>query len=793
METRRLGVGLLLSVLWTGLACGLSDPEGVPWAEWRFARDFSAAHEISPDRASDADSLIRRNPASAAIRISQGKVVFTQTGPDDFLRVDIDDLVENGGGVYANEYTMVFDLKASEADWLPIYNTGYNNYNAADFWAMADGSVGSGSYSDPGAVPVARWVRLVVVRRLENNGWVRDAYIDGTKVLDNLGAEGLDGNSSLYTNAQQDEGQFTILSDSDATLYAGCELDNFAFVAAALSDQEVADLGAYRARGIFGVVGLASEPVPADGATDVPRETALAWDAGEFAATHDVYLGTSFDDVNVASRANPLGVLISQGQTAAVYAPAVRFDFRQTYYWRIDEVNAAPDNTIFVGDVWSFTTEPFVYPIGTVVATSNGTPVDDAGPENTINGSGLDADDQHSTRTSDMWLATGPADEPLYIQYEFDGIYKLHQMLVWNYNGQFEPILGFGLKGVTVAYSQDGTDWTVLSDIEFAKATAKATYAANTTIDFDGAGAKYVRLTVNSGWGMMGQYGLSEVRFLYIPAQAREPQPADGATDVAIDTALTWRSGREAVSHKVYLGTSADDLTLAGTVSAAALVPSDLAFGGTYYWMVEEVNEADAVAVWPSPIWSFTVADYAVVDDFEAYNDDIEAKTTIFDTWLDGWVNDTGSTVGYLTAPFAERKIVHNGKQSMPLTYDNSASPFYSEAERIFEQAQDWTIGGADSLRLYFRGEATNSPQTLYVTLEDRAGHTATVRGTDPDAIQATEWQAWQIALSQFGGVNAASVEKMTIGVGNRTSPAAGGTGIVYIDDIGFGKPAASQ
>jgi hypothetical protein len=31
----------------------------------------------------------------------------------------------------------------------------------------------------------------------------------------------------------------------------------------------------------------------------------------------------------------------------------------------------------------------------------------------------------------------------------------------------------------------------------------------------------------------------------------------------------------------------------------------------------------------------------------------------------------------------------------------------------------------------------------------------------------------------------------MTIGVGNRTSPAAGGSGIVYVDDISYGKPAS--
>jgi hypothetical protein len=96
-------------------------------------------------------------------------------------------------------------------------------------------------------------------------------------------------------------------------------------------------------------------------------------------------------------------------------------------------------------------------------------------------------------------------------------------------------VLGFGIKGVTVEYSENGADWIALGDFELARATAKATYTANTAVPFDGVPAKFVRLSVNSGWGMLGQYGLSEVRFLYIPAQAREPQPADG--DVGVEPA----------------------------------------------------------------------------------------------------------------------------------------------------------------------------------------------------------------------------------------------------------------
>jgi len=538
---------------------------------------------------------------------------------------------------------------------------------------------------------------------------------------------------------------------------------------------------------------LAADPIPADGATDVPRDTVLAWTPGEFAATHDVYLGTSFADVNVAGRDDALGLLVSESQDANTYDPLTLLDWGQTYYWRIDEVNGAPDFAIYQGDVWSFTVEPFGYPIENISATSNMSAVAGSGPEKTVDGSGLNALDQHSIDAADMWLGASEGAEPVYIQYEFDNVYKLHQMLVWNYNIQFELVLGFGLKDVTVQYSTDGVDWIALGDVQFTQATAAPTYTANTVVDLQGVAARYVRLIVNSGWGLMGQYGLSEVRFLYVPVQATRPQPASGATDVDPGSVLRWRAGREAAAHEIYLSADeaavADGTALVDTVADSSYRPADLAFGTTYYWRVDEVNEAQAISSWQGNVWRFATQEFAVVDGFESYDDE---DNRIYDTWIDGWVNETGSTVGYLEEPFAERSIVNGGRQSMPLQYDNSAAPFYSEAERDLGGA-DWSARGADTLRLSITGQADNDPVSLYVALADTAGHVVVVTHADSQIVLNTTWQEWLIPLSDFGGVNLSSVRTMYIGLGDRTSPSAGGTGLIFIDDIGVGHPAASQ
>jgi glucuronoarabinoxylan endo-1,4-beta-xylanase len=103
----------------------------------------------------------------------------------------------------------------------------------------------------------------------------------------------------------------------------------------------------------------AHHPVPFDDAEGVPVDAILEWKQGGYAEKHDVYLSTDFNDVNDANRTIPLGVLVSQDHTTTTYDPPGFLDLNTTYYWRIDEVNSAPDHTIFKGEVWSFTTLPY--------------------------------------------------------------------------------------------------------------------------------------------------------------------------------------------------------------------------------------------------------------------------------------------------------------------------------------------------------------------------------------------------------------------------------------------------
>jgi hypothetical protein len=85
-----------------------------------------------------------------------------------------------------------------------------------------------------------------------------------------------------------------------------------------------------------------------------------------------------------------------------------------------------------------------------------------------------------------------------------------------------------------------------------------------------------------------------------------------------------------------------------------------------------------------------------------------------------------------------------------------------------------------------------NSPESIYVTVKDSAGKSRTVMHPDAFASARPNWVQWKIPLSELtsGGVNLTRIKSLVIGVGNRTSPVKGGAGTVYIDDIGFGRPA---
>jgi len=278
------------------------------------------------------------------------------------------------------------------------------------------------------------------------------------------------------------------------------------------------------------------------------------------------------------------------------------------------------------------------------------------------------------------------------------------------------------------------------------------------------------------------------------------PQPANGAVDVTQTPVISWLPGVFAASHEIYFGTDKDAVKNAdtsspeykgsGNLGSESYEPGQLEWNTTYYWRIDEANNANAESPWTGPLWSFTTANFLIIDDFESYNDLDPAEpgsNRIFNAWLDGFEDPAnGSIVGYENPPFAEQAIVHGGLQSMPFVFDNAAG--ISEATLTLNSNRDWTVKGVHTLTIWYRGSSANAAEPMYVALND----SAVVTHDNSDAALATRWTTWNIDLQAFAdqGVNLANVNSITLGLGNRANPVAGGSGMMYFDDIRLYPPA---
>lgn len=625
--------------------------------------------------------------------------------------------------------------------------------------------------------------------RVNDNRWHFIAGTFGNKTLKIYVDGVMEGQSTSVNNVDINPNNWPIMVGAESSSNGGQQyfgaIDEVVMFNRELSEAEILKIFQYG----MAAPESAGRPSPGHGATDVARDTTLSWTAGRYAVRHDVYLGTSLEDVTQATRNEPLGVLVSKGQTDTNYSPTVPLAYGQRYYWRVDEVNAGPDPFIYKGDVWTFVVEPYSYPVVPAGATASSVYRTTTGPEKTIGGraTGLGPNDQHTTDILHLWISKR-GQTPIWIQYQFDKVYKLDQLLVWNCNHPNEDVLGWGAKDVEILCSLDGQEWTSLGMFEFAQAPGRPDYAGDIQIDLGRINAQFVKLDIKSTWGGGTQASISEVRFYAVPLEAFYPEPADGATNVPVDGRLNWRPGREATSHNLYIGTDPDQVASAQTPNltltdhTVRLLDLGCELDRTYYWRVDEVNGPQ---VWKGQApWAFSTVQFVVVDDFESYND---RCNRIFFNWIDGLGhsgsamcgippatgNGTGSTVGNLTPPFAELTIVHWGHQAMPLLYDNTAGLAVSEATRRFDPPQDWTVGGIKALSLFFRGEPTNGLGQLYLKVNDRQIN----YDGDRQAIARAIWKQWNVALDG-PGADLKAVRQLTIGVAGPVK------GKLYLDDI---------
>ncbi len=577
-----------------------------------------------------------------------------------------------------------------------------------------------------------QWVAVAAVLRDGGPGQEDDKFemwMDGELIGKGPGGQ-LQGRSDDIGigNVQQQ----TIFSENivNAGYWFEGTIDEIWILNVALTKTE---LGAFKSM----VWPYAVDPTPADGAIHPEKWVTISWLPGPFALSHDVYFGDNFDDVEAGTedtfQGNQAVTYFAVGSARTPYlVPGV------TYYWRVDEVNDTEPNSPWKGDVWSFSISP----------------------------------------------KTAYAPEPA------DGAGSVDPNVELSWMG------GYGVK-LHHVYFGDNFD-----DVNNATGAVPNPDATYTPGPLKLAKTYYWRVdevdAVNTYKGKVWSFTTE--------GAVGSPKPSNGAVDIKQTQVISWSPGDHAASHQVYFGTNKETVRNANigsleykgsrNLGSESYDPGMLEWDSTYYWRVDEVNNANPDSPWVGPVWSFTTANFLIIDDFEDY--DI-GNNEIWWSWIDGLGyashptlpahpgNGTGSAVGWDDTPsYTEETIVHGGNQSMPFFYDNSILR-YSEAQKMLTYPRDWTENGVNKLSIWFRGFSANAAEQMYVALNG----SVVVNHDNSNAAQTGRWTEWTIDLHVFAdqGVNLTNVNTIALGLGNKKNPVAGGSGMMYFDDIRLYPP----
>jgi len=632
--------------------------------------------------------------------------------------------------------------------------------------------------TDPIAYTISVWIKPAgmspssIVVRTSNAGptthWSHQLRIDSSGVIEHYAWDGSErrvlgttaievdtwyslvavatnnGDVRLYVNGREEGNATTIgtlWADGDRFLVGSNSGHGMGWFEGVVDDLRIYDTAMSAAE----IAKIASRPEafgpnPSNGSMHPDTWANLSWVSGCYAVSHDMYFSDDFDDVNAGAKGTFQG---NQTETFIV-AGFPGFAFPDglvpgtTYYWRIDEVNDTEPNSPWKGDVWSF-----------------GIP-----PKTAYNAKPADGAELVALDVKLNWTAGFGA--------------KLHTVYFGDNFDEVDNATGGLPQGITT----------------YAPGTLKMAQIYYWRVD------EFDAIETHKG----------DVWSFTTEGAVGNPNPANGAIDVKQTQIITWSPSIFAASHQLYFGADKDAVKNADTSSpeykgtralgSESYDPGKLAWDTIYYWRIDEVNNTNPDSPWTGILWSFTTANFLIVDDFEDYD---AGDNQIWFAWHDGLGYGTPGTAGYFagngtgsavgdenTPSYTEETIVHGGSQSMPVFYDNSILR-YSEVEKTLTYPRDWAENGVSTLTIWFRGISDNAAETLYVALNG----SAVVSHDNPNAAQIDRWAEWTIDLQAFAdqGVNLTNFNTIALGLGNKKNPVVGGSGTIFFDDIRLYKP----
>ncbi len=513
----------------------------------------------------------------------------------------------------------------------------------------------------------------------------------------------------------------------------------------------------------------ARNPDPANGAQDVTSPL-FGWVAGDGAVSHQVYVGTKPELGDADKAGNPLP--INMYFHIPGLAPGV------TYYWRVDEIDAA--GKVTQGTVWNFTVMPleahFPSPADKATDVKPAGQLKWTAGQNAIGHTLYLGTDKAAVEKGDAKVQVAAGVDA---KYDFTGL-KPFSTYYWRVDevggtGQMVPgpvwsfstvnYLPMNDAAVTLNYNNSAAPFT--SEVTL---TGEKDWTANgvtdLTLQFTGQPANFV--DKGNGAFAVSASGhdiwdaADDFRFVY------KKLSGDGSAVVKVESLLNtnaWAKGGVMIRE-----TLADGSKMAYAIISYS---SGAAFGQRATTGANATDGAPTVSAIRTPQW---VKITRAGDVFSAqYSADGQ-------TWLDFKSPALTGTVKTATIPMAPEVYI-----GLCVTSHNAAATTTAQlsgAALTGNVAGEWQQAwiGDDPDR-------TNSPSDLYATVEDSKGKAATVQFGDPAATVIAQPWTWKIPLTSFTGVDLKNVAKLYLGAGNKLTPAAGGSGVVTFDNVRVVQP----
>ncbi|MCK4886359.1 MAG: hypothetical protein KAS96_03165 [Planctomycetes bacterium] len=656
--------------VWNFETLGDVDPNLIGW--WKF--DEQSGNTAYDSSGNNNHATIAGNPLNQAGVIDNAVVFF---GTDEYAQVANEADFDVTGNITLSAW-----IKVAEYDTSSMYiiskSDSYNIFKDMDSDVLTFLCNGTGRpVTGTTDIVDGQWHHVAGVYDGVNKYIYVDGQLDGYRA--SSGAI-ITNDNPLYigSDAVWPDNEFNGLID-DTRIYDK-----------ALTASDVMALAGVR-------FSFAYDPDPADGMQFVPINETLSWQAGNYAASHDVYFGTDYLAVKDANTSSAEYM----GNQAANSYPAT-LELNTTYYWRVDEVN---DTEIYTGNLWSFTTtdelpdpdltacwkfstgygytaydtsgnenHAQIGPNVEWTSTRIGTAIDISwGTENCVKIEDKPAFDITDEITVATWFwknGWGRWDSGEAIISKGDTAWKLYRNGGW-------------LAPDSVKFHIEGVG-DVLTAADTALADAKWHHIACV---YDGSVIKiYVdgqldnstsasgAIAVNSEPVMIGNDPVSlkdssgaffkdtriysralnaaEVDAIATPVYANRPHPTDKAGTVAdANVTLSWCTGKGCNSQNLYFSSDYysaynsqvgyDAFVAALAVDSNSYSVTDLQKGRYYYWRVDQI---DGDKVWKGNVWSFYVPLCDSGDMVEDIDRDCVVNLSDFAVMADSWTEVDANT-----------------------------------------------------------------------------------------------------------------------------------------------------